>query len=115
MVQPAAHMIVLACSPARYGPPKFWARNDAEGTWDISEDWLPALPGPCPAGQPAAGTPAAPAPAEGSGSAVDSDGSSCDLDTDEPFFAEVHELLTASCPPCHACTVFVSGCHPWRI
>lgn len=25
----------------RYGPSRYWTRNDAEGTWDIQEDWPP--------------------------------------------------------------------------
>lgn len=67
----------------RYGAPKFWMRNDAEGTWDISEGWPPALPAPGPAA-PAA----APAAADDS-AAADSDSGSCLPDIDETLFCEV--------------------------
>lgn len=83
----------------RYGPPKFWARNDAEGTWDISEDWPPALPEP-PGGQLAAGAPAsASAAVEGTGSAAESESGSCVPDIDETLFAQVHMPMSSKTTP----------------
>ena len=61
---------------ARYGPPRYWTRNDAEGTWDIQENWPP----------PAAAklSPQASAQAlHATGAAVESDSSSCNAEPDD--------------------------------
>ena len=61
----------------RYGPPRYWTRNDAEGTWDIQEDWPP--PGAAAAPCLHANAPALNA----QGAAVESDSSSCNAEPDD--------------------------------